>query len=60
MRFERALITPEAIASIDNLKRERGVELMRPDADLVLNINGTFGDTVGNLLLFADSKGMKG
>lgn len=58
-RFERALITPEAIASNDNLKRERGVELIRSSADLVLNNNGTFSDTVSNLLRFADSKGMK-
>lgn len=59
-RFERALITPEAIASNDKLKRKIGVELIRSDADLVLNNNGPLADTVSNLLRFADSIGKEG
>lgn len=53
-RFERALVTPEAIVSNDHLKRNRGVELIRSDADLVLNNNGIFADTMSNLLRFVN------
>ena len=56
-RFERALITYEAVVSNDRLKRERGVELIRSDADLVLDNNGTFDNTMSKLLRYAN--GMK-
>ena len=52
-RFERALVPREAVISNDNIKRARGVELIRPDADLVLDNNGTFAVTMSNLLQFA-------
>ncbi|KAL8997559.1 MAG: hypothetical protein Q9169_003177 [Polycauliona sp. 2 TL-2023] len=51
-RFERALVVPEAMASNDSLKRGRGVELIRSEADLVLSNDGTFADTVSKLLRF--------
>ncbi|KAI4281505.1 MAG: hypothetical protein L6R38_003631 [Xanthoria sp. 2 TBL-2021] len=54
-RLERALLAPEVIAENDRLKKERGVELIRSDADLVLDNNGTFADTVNALLRFAES-----
>ena len=52
-RFERALVSREAVISNDELKRERGVELIRSDADLVLDNNGIFAVTMSNLLRFA-------
>ncbi|KAL9577656.1 MAG: hypothetical protein Q9212_006227 [Teloschistes hypoglaucus] len=54
-RFERALVPPEAVVANDNLKRERGVELIRGDADLVLNNNGSLPDTIDTLLRFAEN-----
>ncbi|KAL8681158.1 MAG: hypothetical protein Q9186_002690 [Xanthomendoza sp. 1 TL-2023] len=59
-RFERALITPEAIASQDSLKRERGVEWIRSEADLILDNNATFVDTLSNLLQFEEGNRRKG
>ena len=53
-RFGRALIPREAVISNDNSKRERGVELIRPGADLVLDNNCTFAVTMSNLLRFAE------
>ncbi|KAL8938239.1 MAG: hypothetical protein Q9216_003999 [Gyalolechia sp. 2 TL-2023] len=53
-RFERALVTPEAIVSNDSLKLKRGVESIRTEADLILDNNGTFADTMSNLLKFAE------
>ncbi|KAL8917912.1 MAG: hypothetical protein Q9208_007655 [Pyrenodesmia sp. 3 TL-2023] len=52
-RLDRALVTPEVIASNDSLKIERGVELIRLEADLVLNNNGPFADTLSNLIRYA-------
>ena len=49
-RFERSLLTADMIVSNDILKRERGVESIRPDADLVLDNNGTFAETMSRLL----------
>ena len=59
-RFERALVSREAVISNDDLKRERGVELIRSDADLVLDNNGTFAVTMSNLLRFAEDINTKG
>lgn len=53
-RFERALIKPDEVFSNDTLKRERGVELVRSDADFVLDNNGEFADTVSHLLRFTE------
>lgn len=58
-RFERALITPDAIVYNDHLKRERGMELIRSDADLILNNNGIFTDTISDLLRFAEDNKIK-
>ncbi|KAL9038063.1 MAG: hypothetical protein Q9180_003362 [Flavoplaca navasiana] len=58
-RFERALIAPEEVARNDDLKKERGVEMIRSKADLVLDNNGSFGDTLESLIRFVDSKGGK-
>ena len=58
-RFERALLPREGVISNDSLKRERGVESIRSDADLVLDNNGTFAVTMSNLLRFAESVGIK-
>lgn len=54
-RFERVLVPPEAVVAKDDLKRERGVELIRGDADLVLNNNGSFSNTIDTLLCFAEN-----
>ncbi len=59
-RFERVLVPREVVISNDNLKRERGVELILPDADFVLDNNCTFAVTMSNLLRFAEGNGMKG
>ena len=59
-RFERALVSREAVISNDDLKRERGVELIRSDADLVLHNNGTFAVTMSNLLRFAEDINIEG
>lgn len=53
-RFERALVRPAAIARNDTLKLRRGVKSMRSEADLILDNNGTFADTMSNLLRFAE------
>ena len=58
-RFERALLPREGVISNDSLKRERGVESIRFDADLVLDNNGTFAVTMSNLLRFAEGTGVK-
>ena len=58
-RFERALIPREEVISNDILKRERGVELIRSDADLILDNNCTFAVTMSNLLRFAEAVGIK-
>ena len=58
-RFERALVPREAVISNDKIKRDRGVELIRPDADLVLDNNCTFAVTMSNLLQFAKGNGTK-
>ena len=58
-RFERALVPREAVISNDIIKRERGVELIRSDADLVLDNSCTFAATMSNLLQFAEGKGME-
>ncbi|KAL9632918.1 MAG: hypothetical protein Q9204_003609 [Flavoplaca sp. TL-2023a] len=55
-RFERALIAPEEVVRNDDLKRERGVEMIRLKADLVLDNDGSFGDTLQNLIRFVESK----
>ena len=59
-RFERALVPREAVISNDKIKRERGVELIRLDADLVLDNNYTFAVTMSNLLQFAEGNGTEG
>ena len=59
-RFERALVPREAVISNDQIKRERGVEVIRSDADLVLDNNCTFAVTMSNLLQFAEGNGTKG
>ena len=59
-RFQRALVPREAVISNDKLKRERGVELIRSDADLVLDNNCTFAVTMSTLLQFAEGNGMEG
>ena len=58
-RFERALVPREEVIGNDRTKRERGVELIRSDADLVLDNNGTFAVTMSNLLQFAEGNGRK-
>ena len=58
-RFERALISREAVISNDHSKRERGVESIRSEADLVLDNNCTFAVTMSNLLRFAEDDGTK-
>ena len=59
-RFERALVPREAVISNDQIKRERGVEVIRSDADLVLDNDCTFAVTMSNLLQFAEGNGTKG
>ena len=51
-RFERARLAHQDVISNDALKRERGVDLIWSDADLILDNNGTLTDTVSNLLRF--------
>ena len=58
-RFERVLVPLEGVIVNDDLKRERGVELIRSDADLVLNNDGTFAVTMSSLLRFAEGVGIK-
>lgn len=53
-RHERALVTPGALIRNDTLKRERGVDKIRSDADLVLDNNGALAHTVSKLLSFAE------
>lgn len=59
-RFERALITQEEVISNDRLKKERGIELIRSEADLILDNNDTFADTMRNLLRFAELNKIEG
>ena len=56
-RLQRALITPEELFRNDGLKRERGVEMIREDADLILDNDGKFDETLSKLLLIMESKG---
>lgn len=58
--FERALVPREEVISNDKIKRDRGVEVIRSDADLVLGNNCTFAVTISNLLQFAEGNGTKG
>lgn len=51
-RFGRALVPPEYVVKNDNMKRERGVELIRQDTDLVLSNDGVFLSIMDTLLRF--------
>ena len=55
-RFERSLVPHHVLISNDTIKSERGASLIRQSADLVLDNNGTFEDSVRNLVSFVSSE----
>ena len=58
-RMERSIESPSELLARDEMKRGRGVELIRAEADLVLDNNGPFATSVGTLLSFAARNGTR-
>ncbi|GAP91699.1 hypothetical protein SAMD00023353_12800040 [Rosellinia necatrix] len=56
-RLSRSLVTPSKLHENDQVKREKGVETIAAEADLVLGNNGSFESSFQSLIRFARSKG---